>query len=172
MLAYGRSLDPARAIRIADGAAAGLSAAHAAGVVHLDVKPENIFLVHQPDGSELVKILDFGLAQGAFDPAGSRVEAACATPEYMAPEQQRGVPAAPTMDVYALGVVLLEMLTGHAPGAPRGSPADLPPRLARIVQRALAPSPADRFPAMEDLREALAAAPTDAPAARLAGAGR
>ncbi len=171
MLAYGRRLDPARATRIAVGAAAGLSAAHAAGVVHLDVKPENIFVVHLPDGSEMVKLLDFGLASAAGEPA-PRVDAACGTPEYMAPEQRRGVAAAPTMDVYALGVVLLEMLTGDAPGEPRESEATVPPRLARIVERAIAPRAEDRFTTMDELHAALAAALEEAPAGQRVAAAR
>lgn len=172
MLAYGRKLDPARALRLAEGAAAGLSAAHAAGVLHLDVKPENVFVVHRPDGGELVKILDFGLASIPGDPAAPRVEAACGTPEYMAPEQKRGVPAAPTMDVYALGVVLFEMLTGLSPAGPRASSVDLPPPLARVVMRALAADPADRHPTMEAFHAALAAAAEEGLPARPASEGR
>src|SRR6185437_10554262 len=61
-LAYSRVLGPPRAVGIASGAAEGLAAAHAAGVVHRDVKPENIFLVHAADGREAVKLLDFGFA--------------------------------------------------------------------------------------------------------------
>lgn len=156
MLAYGRKLDPARAVRIAQGAAAGLAAAHAAGVVHLDVKPENIFVVHEPDGSELVKILDFGLSSAAGEAA--RADAACGTPEYMAPEQQRDVPAAPTMDVYALGAVLFEMLTGHVPGAPDAGALAAPAWLAEVVERAIAPSPAARFPTMAAFLAALGGA--------------
>lgn len=190
-------LDPARARRIAEGAAAGLAAAHAAGVVHLDVKPENLFLVHQADGREHVKLLDFGLSSEAGDPAGAaRVEAACSTPEYMAPEQRRGVPPSPAMDVYALGVVLHEMLAGHPPGggsgvrpslprdsappSPRGAPPEVytssgdvytsdalahaPAGLLRVLKRALAREPAERFASMEELRAALVACAEDTPA--------
>ncbi len=95
--------------------------------MHLDVKPENLFLVHQADGRELVKLLDFGLSSAAGDPAGAaRVEAACSTPEYMAPEQRRGVAPSPAMDVYALGVVLHEMLAGHPPGGGSGVRPSVP----------------------------------------------
>jgi serine/threonine-protein kinase len=158
-LAAAGRLDVERAVRVALGAAAGLSAAHAAGVVHLDVKPENIFLVHEPDGSEHVKILDFGLAALPGDAADARVDAACSTPEYMAPEQRRGVPPSPSMDVFALGVVLREMLTGSVaadpPGAPPPGAPEVPPRLAAVIARALARDPADRFPTMDALRRAL-----------------
>ena len=96
-LAFSGALDVARAVRIAAAVAAGLSAAHAAGVVHLDVKPENVFLVHAADGRELVKLLDFGLASLPDDDASiaPRVDAACSTPGYMAPEQTRGVRPTP-----------------------------------------------------------------------------
>ncbi|MFT3768972.1 MAG: protein kinase [Minicystis sp.] len=112
-LAYSGTLGPARALKIACGVAEGLAAAHAASVIHRDVKPENIFLVHAADGREAVKILDFGLA---FLP-GDDVTAArvVGTPEYMAPEQAQGAPARPTADVYSLGVVLYEMIAGRVP---------------------------------------------------------
>lgn len=151
-LAVARRLDPKRAVRIAEGIAAGLAAAHDEGVVHLDVKPENVFLVHRADGHEIVKLLDFGL------------EAAYCTPEYMAPEQRRGGPASPAMDVYALGATLLEMLTGHPPSAaaapwPGAPPSkDIPAKLARVLDRALARDPEARFASMTELRAALASA--------------
>ena len=168
VLSYGHKIEPVRALRIARGAAEGLAAAHAAGVVHLDVKPENIFVVHEPDGSEAVKILDFGLAGSEGDPALSRVDAACGTPEYMAPEQRRGVPAAPSMDVYSLGVVLLEMLTGHPPTS-NEMPTDLsaissldaPPGIASALRRALAPNPHERYASMSELLDALAGLASD-----------
>lgn len=186
-LAYSGRMEPSRAVHIAEGAAAGLAAAHAAGVVHLDVKPENVFLVHQADGRELVKILDFGLASLAGERGGaSRVEAACSTPEYMAPEQRRGVAPSPAMDVYALGVVLHEMLVGHPPDGTSGvrssSPRDsfsaaalqdVPPRLGLVLERALAREPEHRFASMEELRAALLAAllPVSAgPRASISGA--
>lgn len=168
-LAYAGALEVGRAVRIAAGVAAGLSAAHATGVVHLDVKPENVFLVHEADGCELVKILDFGLAAlreegsaGARGAAVSRVDAACSTPEYMAPEQTRGAPATPAMDVFALGVMLREMLTGRAPGAAGeggggrgGAVGEVPARVAGVVERAVCAEPAGRFASMEELRAAL-----------------
>src|SRR6185437_12955536 len=95
-LAYSRVLGPQRAVGIASGAADGLAAAHAAGIVHRDVKPENIFLVHAADGREAVKLLDFGFAwmpeddghasATADSPGSPPAAVAVGTPEYMAPE--------------------------------------------------------------------------------------
>ncbi|TKD10056.1 serine/threonine-protein kinase [Polyangium fumosum] len=143
-LSYARTLTPVRATRIAVDTAFALAAAHASGVVHRDVKPENIFLVHAPDGRELVKLLDFGSAWIDGDPGGTGVGAqgaggdpkpqalkdsfrltsrrsAVGTPEYMPPEQAAGELAEPTADIYALGVVLFEMLAGAPPFV--GTPA-------------------------------------------------
>ncbi|MDI1434847.1 serine/threonine-protein kinase [Polyangium sorediatum] len=120
-LSYARTLTPVRATRIAVDAAFALAAAHASGVVHRDVKPENIFLVHAPDGRELVKLLDFGSAWIDGDPGGkdsfrlTSRRSAVGTPEYMPPEQAAGELAEPTADIYALGVVLFEMLAGAPP---------------------------------------------------------
>jgi eukaryotic-like serine/threonine-protein kinase len=193
-LAYSRTLGAPRAVGIAAGAADGLAAAHAAGVVHRDVKPENIFLVHAADGREAVKLLDFGFAWIPGDEAaptrrtaarsgpptqGRRPRpSALGTPEYMAPEQAQGAPAAPSADIYSLGVVLYEMLAGRAPfdGAypaiarehaerpvpPIGSfnPAvTLSPELTAVVACALAKDPAARFPSMSAFRRALLATP-------------
>ena len=133
-LAYSRTLGPARAVGIAAGAADGLAAAHAAGVVHRDVKPENIFLVHAADGREAVKLLDFGFAWMPGDRAAWRGPtypwsrwgapaapaagpSALGTPEYMAPEQAQGAAPRPSADIYSLGIVLYEMLAGRAPFA-------------------------------------------------------
>jgi serine/threonine protein kinase len=200
-LAYSRTLGSQRAVGIAAAAAAGLAAAHAAGVVHRDVKPENIFLVHAADGREAVKLLDFGFASMPRDegpraqapplsPAGRPGPAALGTPEYMAPEQAQGAPARPAADVYALGVVLYEMLAGRtpftgsypalarahaeAPLPPLGTwnpAAVLSPELEAVVARSLAKDPDDRFASMGELRRALLATP-EAVAPRWAGAGR
>jgi len=170
-LAFARSLNPVRAMRIACGAAHGLAAAHAAGVIHRDVKPENIFLVHAPDGREMVKLLDFGFSFLPGDPAETSGRVV-GTPEYMAPEQAGGAPAHPSADVYSLGIVLYEMLAGHVPftgaypaiahlhAATPLPPLDgpiLPLGLEALVQRALAKHPADRFASMDDFHGALLA---------------
>ncbi len=170
-LSFTGALGPARSVRIAADAALGLGAAHAAGVVHRDVKPENLFLVHAPDGREQVKVLDFGFSHLPDDreEASGRV---VGTPGYIAPEQSRGAPADLRADIYSLGIVLHEMLTGHIPGAgdhPQGDPrparkvpppirtTPLPPALEAVVRRALDEDREARFPSMEALRIALLA---------------
>jgi serine/threonine-protein kinase len=128
---------------ILDEVLSALGAAHGAGVVHRDLKPSNIFLVKQPDGSRYVKLLDFGLAKMGL-PTGrtaqTRTDMVVGTPEYMAPEQARGQPVGPMTDLYALGVVAFEMVTGRLPFTGT-SPVDLlmkhvdarPPRPSEFV---------------------------------------
>jgi serine/threonine-protein kinase len=187
-LASTRTLAPPRAVRVAADIAAGLQAAHRAGVIHRDVKPENVFLVHAPDGREPVKVLDFGVSfLRGLDPephprsaAGSALSPLqlVGTPEYMAPEQTRGASPAPEADVYALGIVLYEVLAGRAPfvGPPlsvieqhlREPPPPLHlvhPELLisrdldAIVRKALVKDPRCRFASMAELRAALLETP-------------
>jgi serine/threonine-protein kinase len=164
-------LEPARACRILSAICGAMAAAHDEGVLHCDLKPENVLL---PDEGVEAKVLDFGVAQaigagtGArsrTDPA-SRVAAATVeepiigTPAYMAPEQLRGDPPDARTDVFSLGVIAYEMLVGDLPfGAgsvgevvlaqARGVPLDrvetLPAPLTRAVKEALALD-ADRRP--------------------------
>ena len=104
-------LDPARAMDVIAQVAAGLHAAHEAGVVHLDLKPANLVL----DSLGNVKITDFGVASWAASAAATSVVAG--TPAYLAPERARGAPGTPASDLYALGIVGYECLTGHRPYA-------------------------------------------------------
>jgi serine/threonine protein kinase len=117
-------LSPSLAVHIATQAARGLAKAHAAGVVHRDLKPANLFLVTREDGSLLVKIVDFGISKlighrepGAKGRALTRTGTSVGTPNYMSPEQARGLDVDGRTDVWALGLVLYEMLSG-APGYP------------------------------------------------------
>lgn len=166
--------------------AQALAAAHAAGVVHRDIKPSNCFLVAEPDGSERVKVVDFGIAKLATED-GAATDRLTATGEvfgtlgYMAPEMAQGAGDDPRSDVYALGVMTFELLTGRLPfegpalavvsqhltkppPSPRTIDASIPPAVERLVLRALAKHPDDRFPSMRHFIAALeAAAPADAP---------
>ena len=114
----------ARALVILRGIANGVAAAHAKGIVHRDLKPENVMLVEKDGLPDFVKVLDFGIAkmdQGAAQtPAGgqaivTRVGTIFGTPEYMAPEQAVGDKIDARADIFAIGVILLEMLTGKCP---------------------------------------------------------
>ena len=103
-----------RAVQILVQLMDALEAAHRHGVVHRDLKPENIFLVPRDDGSEHVKLLDFGISQfkGAAALGSNEI---CGTPTYMSPEQVRGQPALPQTDLYAAGVLIHELLAGTTP---------------------------------------------------------
>ncbi|MFY0538434.1 serine/threonine-protein kinase [Nannocystis pusilla] len=110
---------PRRACAIMRQIALALGAGHRAGIVHRDLKPSNIMLVPQA-GEEAVKVLDFGIAAntGLIVAGAERITSPgslMGTPEYMAPEQATNMPARPTFDVYAMGVMLFEMLTGDIP---------------------------------------------------------
>ncbi len=151
--------------------AAALAALHAAGVIHCDVKPENLFVLDRMtwSGWPRVKVIDFGVSRSIHEPPPDEVSIA-GTPAYMAPEQWRGDPV-PASDVYALGCVLYEMLTGNAPfdgslpqlmnahleqrpARPSWLRANLPGELERLVLRALAKVPGDR-PTMAELARRL-----------------
>lgn len=105
----------ARAIDILEQMAAALGRAHDLGVVHRDLKSDNILLTNRGGRKDFVKILDFGLAHLARDPRLAPKGAVFGTPEYMSPEQARGEEASASSDLYALGILLYEMTTGKLP---------------------------------------------------------
>jgi eukaryotic-like serine/threonine-protein kinase len=105
----------ARSVDILEQMCAALARAHDLGVVHRDLKSDNILLSTRGGRKDFVKILDFGLAHLAMDPRLAPKGAVFGTPEYMAPEQARGEEATPQSDLYALGVLFFEMLTGQLP---------------------------------------------------------
>ncbi len=148
---------PERAAAIAVEIAGALAAAHQAGVVHRDLKPDNV-LIHAGG----VKVVDFGIAhvEGPEVTRLTKAGAMIGTPAYMAPEQLLGGPVDARADVYAFGVILSEMLTGRHPlrgdGAGAGRP--VPAELATIVERCLQADPALRFGSAHELRAALEAA--------------
>jgi len=105
------------ALQIAQGVASALDAAHEAGVTHRDLKPENVFLAAERDGSHFPKLLDFGIAKLMDDDVAHKTGSGVllGTPLYMSPEQARGKKVDPRTDVYSLGVMIHEMLTGAVP---------------------------------------------------------
>ena len=111
----------ARAAQITKGATDALSAAHHLGIIHRDLKPDNIMLARQLDGSDWVKVVDFGIAKSVATPGeggGQTVTTAgvsLGTPEYMSPEQLAGEKFDQRTDIYSLGLVLFNMLTGDLP---------------------------------------------------------
>jgi len=150
--------------------------AHSLGIVHRDLKPSNLLVQRCSDGSELIKVVDFGLVKLLDgDQESTRVDHVLGSPHCMAPEQVAGTPVTPAADVYALGVILFRALTGRYPFS--GSNAavtmmghlngqvptfaavapDLEPLpgLEDIVRKCLQKAPADRFESMDDLADAL-----------------
>src|SRR5687767_11165351 len=125
-----------RAVDIIEQMGAALSRAHDLGVVHRDLKSDNILLTARGGRPDFVKILDFGLAALAHDPRLAPKGAVFGTPEYMSPEQARGEQAGPQSDLYALGVLFFEMLTGQLPF--RASDRDT---LLEMQRTAAAPRP-------------------------------
>jgi eukaryotic-like serine/threonine-protein kinase len=109
----GGPLSPARTLDVIEQVAAGLAAAHRAGLLHRDIKPGNLLL--SQDG--LIKITDFGIARAAGSVVHTRTGALTGTPAYLAPERFAGTPATPATDLYALGVVAHQCLTGQLPFA-------------------------------------------------------
>ena len=165
-------LPPERALRIAVQACAALSEAHGAGMLHRDLKPDNLFLVDASGTEEFVKVIDFGLASlpEAHEPRLTDTGAVLGTPAYMSPEQVQGLPLGPETDVYAMGIILYEMLTGRRPFAGptpfevmRAQAMDAPPALevtgqqipaplVGVVDRCLAKQAAARYADAEALR--------------------
>ncbi len=167
----GHRLPATEAAAIAGQLASALAAAHAAGVVHRDLKPDNVMIL--PDGR--VKLLDFGLAKWVDSPTVTEKGFAVGTAAYMAPEQFHGEESGTASDLWALGAVLYEMLAGerpfggekkgmvHAilhedPPALRGLRPDVPEALEAIATRSLAKKPEERYPDAASVLAELAAA--------------
>ncbi len=155
-----------------------LRAAHERGIVHRDMKPENVFVVPRDDGREFVKVLDFGIAKvlGLDEdaPRLTRTGMIFGTPEYMSPEQAQGQQVDHRVDIYAVGCILYHMLTGEVPFkaesfmgilskhmletpiAPgRRNPA-IEPRVEAVINRAMEKDPGKRFQSMREFVEAIA----------------
>ncbi len=108
-------IPPKRTIGLAIQMSRGIARAHDLGVIHRDLKPENIFVCRRDDGTDLVKLLDFGIALSKQDSRLTGTGELFGTPQYMAPERISTMDAGPSADLYALGVIFFEMLTARLP---------------------------------------------------------
>lgn len=163
------------AIQIAIEVLDALAAAHALNIVHRDIKPGNIFLAREDHRSVRAKLLDFGIAH-IQSREGNRLTSAgviLGTPEYMSPEQGRGAAVGPAADLWSIGIVLYEMLSGVVPWSSENPTAvlmavandplpdirkyvpDLPDTVVAILERALQKRPEDRFASATEMRDAL-----------------
>ncbi|MGC9396429.1 MAG: protein kinase domain-containing protein [Anaerolineae bacterium] len=184
ILKHSGALPLERALHITEQLARALDYAHARGVIHRDVKPANIMVGED----EHVTLMDFGIAKAVMGSKLTRTGTMIGTPEYMAPEQFTGETVDLRADIYAVGVVLYEMLTGRVPftgetpvsishghvyqqpAPPRQLNAQIPPAVEHVLLRGLAKRPEERYPNAGALAEALhaavrgGAAPVSAPA--------
>jgi serine/threonine protein kinase len=159
-----------RAIDLSIQIAAGLGYAHRSGIVHADVKPQNILLTN----TDVVKVTDFGIAQALTDTQPQqRLDVVWGSPHYFAPEQARGEPPTPAADVYAIGIVMFEMLTGRLPyvGASQQELAmahikeripmvtefnpTVPEAIAKIVYKLMSKEPGGRYRMAGQLEQVL-----------------
>jgi serine/threonine protein kinase len=182
-----RVLDASTGIRVAMQICRALAAAHANGVVHRDMKPENVFLQRTADGEEIVKIVDFGIAQLRSKDDSvvetkrrlTRTGMIFGTPEYMAPEQASGKHADLRADIYAVGIIMYEMFTGAVPFTgetflgvltkhlSEAAPAmnavypdlAISPQLQSVIMRALEKDPAVRYQSMLEFAQAITGTP-------------
>ena len=169
----------ARAAAIGVAVAEALQHAHDAGIIHRDLKPDNVFLARRAKGREIVKVLDFGLAKLASDsalgPSITRDGTVFGTPEYMAPEQAEGEKLDGRTDVYALGVILYQLVCGEVPfkssnfvalltkqvseepTPPRDRRPDLeiPPGLELVIMKCLAKRREERYAIAGEIADAL-----------------
>ncbi len=177
-------MPPKRAVHIATQIVSALARAHGLGIVHRDLKPENVILAPRDDDADFVKVLDFGIARVPMGddgtPGSSLTKAGMVygTPEYMAPEQALGQPVDGRADLYAVGVMLFEMLSGRRPfddeskvkllGKHLTAPipsvrekAPVSPELDAVVVKLLSKDAGDRYADAKDLIAALGAVPLD-----------
>ncbi len=194
------ALAPDRALRITRQIAEALQAAHGVGIVHRDLKPENVMLVVKDTDPDFVKVLDFGIAKVKVEgnteqQALTQLGTVFGTPEYMSPEQARGEVVDARADLYTVGVILYEMLSGvspfkdqdlvvvltrHLTAEPPPLPAGLDPAVVDLVMLLLKKSPAERVQTAVELMEhvdsiigppgsiGFAGTPMSAPVSRLA----
>ncbi len=181
-LGQGRRLNPKRTVAISSQLCDALEAAHAQGIVHRDLKPSNIVILDDPPGRDLIKVLDFGLAKSLIQDSGSVVtntDALLGTPLYMAPEQIEGKVSDQRADLYSLGCMMYEMLTGRPPFVDSAVsavlarhmhdthvelPSHVPARLRELIDKLLAKSADDRLQSAGEVRKILEDVRDSAPA--------
>jgi tRNA A-37 threonylcarbamoyl transferase component Bud32 len=165
-----------RIARIGAQILAALVEAHAQNIIHRDLKPENVMIEQRRGDPDFVKVLDFGIAK--ITDAKTKLTAAglvCGTPEYMSPEQAKGADLDPRSDLYSVGVIVYQMVTGllpfdsdtpvgflmkhltepPMPPSQRQPEVEVSPDLEAFIMRSLSKDPAARFPSAEEMREAL-----------------
>ncbi|MEO5813690.1 MAG: serine/threonine-protein kinase [Gemmatimonadaceae bacterium] len=174
------ALPPIRAARITQQAAAGLQVAHDMGIVHRDLKPDNIMIAKNRDGTDLVKVVDFGIAKaaGAENQKVTKTGLVVGTPEYMSPEQLSGDKLDGKSDVYSLALVAFNMFTGKLPFPSETAQESMimrltdepkslremnpkviwPPAIESVMKRALQRKSAERYTSASDFGNALIAA--------------
>ena len=185
-----------RILHIVSQICRALSAAHAKGIIHRDLKPENVFLVERGGRQDFVKVLDFGIAKmSGAEGEGARLTRTgmiFGTPEYMSPEQARGEKVDHRVDIYALGVIVYEMICGEVPfkadsfmgvltkhmmetpqsPSARRPELGVPADVEQFVMRALSKDREQRFQTMEEFAAAMAACDWGGGGAEVAGAAR
>ena len=176
-------MDPGRVATLGLQIAQGLARAHDFDVIHRDLKPENIFIVNAGPQREVVKLLDFGIARSMHDSRLTNAGEIFGTPQYMAPERITSIDAGPAADLYALGIIFFEMLTGRLPfeseeitgffikhmQEPPPKPSELVPqcprRLEELILEMMAKKPEERpVDAHQVIKELQALAPKSAAA--------
>jgi eukaryotic-like serine/threonine-protein kinase len=161
------SIEPARAVDLVLQTCDGLAEAHALGIVHRDIKPTNLFVTRRRDGSELLKVLDFGIskAQAGTEMSLTQTSSVLGTPAYMSPEQMRSARTVDARsDIWALGTVLYELIEGRPPFEATNfaelcvmvtlepcAPMSRAPELSAVMERCLAKSVADRYQNVAEL---------------------
>jgi len=169
IIVQGGPLMPERAVEIAMAICLALDTASAHGIVHRDIKPQNIIVT----GDGQIKVMDFGIARTAGGSAMTQTGTIMGTAQYISPEQAQGRPADPRSDLYSLGIVLYEMLTGKVPFngenpvaiaykhvredplAPSLLNPDISPELEAVVMKALAKNPENRYQSAMEMRSDL-----------------
>lgn len=167
--------EPKRALRFIKGVVSALSLAHRKGIVHRDLKPQNIMVCRDSEGREIPKLLDFGIAKTLEpdSPALTATGMVLGTPHYMSSEQAKGLPADQRSDIYALGIILYEMLVGKVPFDDKSIPSilvkhltepprppsairgDIPAGVETLILKCLEKDPEKRVQSADELGRAL-----------------